>query len=325
MNRNNIYVIVGPTASGKTKLSIELAKKIDACIINADASQFRRGLDIGTAKIKKEEMGQIDHYLIDIIDADEDFSIYDFQLLGRKILNREIEKRDIIIVGGSGLYINALLFDYDLSSEKRDKSEEKYKDLSNQELYEMLCSLNIELAQKTHFNNRNRVIRYLELAQSDSLPKKDPVLLYDNVHIYFIDRDRTELYDSINKRTIEMLESGWIEEVKGLKEKGINLNKIKEIGYKEINDYLNGLIDKDKLIEIISQKTRNYAKRQVTWFKHQIDCKFIQSINDIDVINDSIVVSLKTNLLINSQNENYYLISTLLKIYKKFLKEKKEY
>ena len=126
MNNNSIYVIVGPTASGKTKLSIELAKRLNACIINADASQFRRGLDIGTAKIKTFEMEGIDHYLIDIIDTTEEFSIYDFQVLGRKILNREIEKRNVIIVGGSGLYINALLFDYDLSSEARDKSEEKY-------------------------------------------------------------------------------------------------------------------------------------------------------------------------------------------------------
>ena len=156
---------------------------------------------------------------------------------------------------------------------------------TNEELYDLLDKLNHELALKTHPNNRNRVERYLEIAKSDSESKKEPVLLYDAT-IYCIDRERSELYDRINRRVLKMMDEGWIDEVKGLREKGIDLNKIKEIGYKEIGEYLDGLMTRDELIEKISQKTRNYAKRQMTWFRHKIDCKFISKINDviIDVI-----------------------------------------
>ena len=283
--KNKVYVIAGPTGSGKTELSIKLAKRINGCVINADASQFRRDLNIGTAKITSAEMDGIDHYMIDIIDPITNFSIYDFQEMGRKILNRELEKRNVIVVGGSGLYINALLFDYDLSTKKRDFDNHQYDEYTNEELYDLLDKLNHELALKTHPNNRNRVERYLEIAKSDSEPKKEPVLLYDAT-IYCIDRERSELYDRINRRVLKMMDEGWIDEVKGLREKGIDLNKIKEIGYKEIGEYLDGLMTQDELIEKISQKTRNYAKRQMTWFRHKIDCKFISKINDkiIDVI-----------------------------------------
>jgi len=275
-----VYCIAGPTGSGKTDLSISLAKKVNGCVLNADASQFRKDLNIGTAKITKEEMQGIDHYMIDIIDANQDFSIYDFQKMGREILNRELEKRNVIVVGGSGLYINALLFDYDLSSEKREIDDSKYINMNNDELYSLLKSIDPVLAAKTHPNNRNRVERYLELVTSESTPKKEPVLLYD-AYFYCINRDREELYDRINKRVLVMMENGWVEEVKSLIKNGVQLDKIKEIGYKEINDYLENKLSYDDLIQIISQKTRNYAKRQMTWFRHKLDCAFITNLEEI--------------------------------------------
>lgn len=279
---NKVYVIVGPTASGKTDLSIKLAKKINACIINADASQFRKDLNIGTAKISKKEMDGIDHYLIDIIDANDDFSIYDFQKMGRNILNDELKKRNVVVVGGSGLYINALLFDYDLSSEKRDFNNDKYNCYSNEELFNKLVEINPELAKKTHPNNRNRVERYMELSFSDSIPKKEPVLLYD-AFIYCIDLNRDELYERINKRVLLMMEMGWVDEVKGLINNNVDISKIKEIGYKEIVEFINGKCSYEELVAIIAQKTRNYAKRQMTWFRHKTPCKFIKNLEEIDI------------------------------------------
>ena len=236
-----LIIICGATAVGKTAFSIELAKAIDAEIINADASQFKKYLNIGTAKITLEEMNGIKHHLIDIINPCDDFSISDYQLLGRFKID-EINKagKNIIICGGSGLYIDALVNDYQLNAKKSNHhlDEEAYKNYSNIELYNILEELDPHLASLTHPNNRNRVLRYIERAKDgDSIKNDNNKPIYDCMYL-LLNRNRDDLYNRINQRTKLMLENGWIDECINLKNKGFDLNNIKEIGYKEIGKYL---------------------------------------------------------------------------------------
>lgn len=277
-----VIVIVGPTGVGKTKLSIDIAKKYNCEIINADQSQMRKELNIGTAKITHEEMQGVKHHLIDFLDPISEYSIKDFQDDARKI----IDSLDCVplIVGGSGLYVDALITDYDLSVEKRSETiEDKYLDLSNEELYNKLYNLNMEAALKTHPNNRKRVLRYLEIVtEKGKLVDKDNLPFY-NALIIFLNKERKELYNNINIRCEKMLNDGWIEEVRELKEKKYDINLIKEIGYKDINNYLNGNISYNDLIIKVQQDTRHYAKRQITWFKNKMNCIEVQ--NDDNVLN----------------------------------------
>ncbi len=266
-----VVVIVGPTGVGKTKISINLAKKYNSEIINCDQSQMRKLLNIGTAKITKKEMLGVKHYLIDFLDPICDYSIKDFQDDARNIIDKMNNLP--IIVGGSGLYVDALITEYDLSNKQRDNNIEiQFNDLSNKELYDKLYELNSEAALKTHPNNRKRVLRYLEIVmENGSLIKKENVPYYDAL-IIFLNKDREILYNDINKRCDLMIEEGWIEEVKKLKDLGIDISKIKEIGYQEINDYLENLITYEYALEKIKQDTRRYAKRQITWFRNKMDC-----------------------------------------------------
>lgn len=267
-----LIVISGPTAVGKSSLSIKIAKKFNGEIINADASQFKRGLNIGTAKITKEEMEDVKHHLIDIIDASDEFSINDYQALARKTIDDIVSRNKLpIIVGGSGLYIDALISDYELNANKSDHKllEEQYKNYSNEELYKLLEDLNKELASHTHPNNRNRVIRYIERAkQGSNFENHSAKLLYDCMFL-FLNKDRKLLYDSINQRTIDMINNNWIEECISLRNQGVDLSKIKEIGYKEIGLYLDNELSKEEMIDLIQKETRHYAKRQITWFKNK--------------------------------------------------------
>ena len=284
-----VIVIVGPTGVGKTKISIQIAKKFDCEIINADQSQMRKELNIGTAKITNEDMQNIKHYLIDFLPPISDYSIKDFQDQGRAIIDEM--KKTPLIVGGSGLYVDALITHYDLSAEKRsDSNEDKYQELSNEELYNKLYSLNPDAALKTHPNNRKRVLRYLEII----LDKGKLVDIinepYYDALIIFLNNDREILYSNINKRCEIMFEEGWIEEVKQLKDKGYNIDLIKEIGYKDINNYLDNNITYDELLNKIKQDTRHYAKRQITWFKNKMNCH--------EIINNDLAFE-KVCLLIN--------------------------
>lgn len=266
-----VVVIVGPTGVGKTKISIQIAKKFDCEIINADQSQMRKELNIGTAKITNDDMQNIKHHLIDFLPPISDYSIKDFQDQGRSIINEM--KKIPLIVGGSGLYVDALITNYDLSAEKRSINvEDKYQELSNEELYNKLYSLNPEAALKTHPNNRKRVLRYLEIIlEKGKLVDIINEPYYDSL-IIFLNNDREILYSNINKRCEIMFEEGWIEEVKQLKKKGYNIDLIKEIGYKDINNYLDNNITYDELLNKIKQDTRHYAKRQITWFKNKMNC-----------------------------------------------------
>ena len=274
---SKIYVIVGPTACGKTKVSIELARYLNAEIINADAVQVYKDVNIGTAKITQSEMEGIKHYLIDYVPLDKKYTIYDYQKDGRNILNKLInENKNIVIVGGSGLYIKSLLYDYNLEPEI--KNNNNYEELTNEELKKLVN--NIDSNNDIHINNRKRLLRYLEhynntgkIIKNNELKDKP---LYD-FKIIYLKPNRKELYNIINNRVDEMIKNGLIEEAKYLFNKNINTNSI--IGYKELNEYFKGNISLEEAIELIKKNTRHYAKRQLTWINNQFKDKIEIDVN----------------------------------------------
>ena len=274
-----VIVITGPTAVGKTDISIELVKLFNGEIINCDASQFRKRLDIGTAKIDLSKV-EVVHHLIDIIEPTESFSIKDYQVLARNKIDELLTKNVLpFLVGGSGLYINSVLGDYRLENSGRNPDfSNQYKNFSNEDLHKLLESLDYESSVKIHHNNRRRVLRALEssiLGDKISEKQEGNNYRYDSLIICLI-CERERLYERINKRVDIMLDNGWLEEVISLRNEGIDLNSIKDIGYKELNQYLNNEFTLDETKEIIKQKTRNYAKRQITWFKNKMPCHFIE-------------------------------------------------
>jgi tRNA dimethylallyltransferase len=274
-----VVVLTGPTAVGKTAFSLSIAKYLGTEIINTDASQFRKGLDIGTAKIDLKET-DVPHHLIDFLDPEAEFSIKDFQDLARKKI-AELHSLGMIplLVGGSGLYINAALGDYKLDSPGRNLDfEKKYAGYSNAELHGLLARLDPPAAEKIHPNNRRRVLRALELAEageriSENLSGRK--LLYDALVICLV-TDRATLYERINRRVGEMIKNGWLDEIRTLLAKGIDFSKIKDIGYKELAEYVVNGGDLELVLDDIRKKTRNYAKRQMTWFKNQMACVFVE-------------------------------------------------
>lgn len=271
-----ILVITGPTAVGKTKLSIELAKKYNGEIINADAVQVYKGLDIGSAKVTEEEKEGIPHYLLSIKEVDEDYTIYHYQKDCREKI-KEIQDRGKIpiIVGGTGLYIKAALYDYKLTEEKE---KDTYDNLTNEELYKKLTELDKDIIIDK--NNRRRLIRainyYKENNKSINKNKTDK-LLYDALFIG-LTTDRQILYNKINKRVDKMIENGLIDEVKSFYDKGVKTKPLlNAIGYKEVYSYLDGNISKEEMIEKIKQNSRHYAKRQYTFFNHQLKIKWFET------------------------------------------------
>lgn len=270
-----VVVITGPTAVGKTKISIEVAKLLDGEIISADSAQVYKGLDIGTAKIKEDEKEGIKHHLIDIIKPDETYDVKRFQDDTRAL----IEKLDYpIIVGGTGLYIKAALYDYDFSDSGRDlKFEKKHEKYNNEELFKLLEEKDYKLSLTTHKNNRRRVLRLLSDHQKEVKKNKD-VPLYD-IKVFELTLPREKLYERINKRVDIMLDEGLLEEVKALKELGHTFNIL---CYKEMNEYLDNNLTYDESVELLKKNTRRYAKRQLTWFRHQMDTTVID-VSDIDL------------------------------------------
>lgn len=268
---NKIIVIIGPTGVGKTRLSIKLAKYLNAVIINADSMQVYRGLDIGTAKIKENEKEGIKHYLFDICDIEEEYNIYKYQKDGRKLLDKfQKEGKNVVLVGGSGLYIKSLLYDYKFQDEEY---KEAYENLTNQELLE-----EIKKYQETdiHVNNRKRLIRELNKIKNNNHLKSDiHKKLYDFLLIG-LTCDREKLYQIVDKRVDLMIEDGLIEEVKALYEKGINSKALKTgIGYKELYSYFEGDISLEEAVKLIKKNTRHFIKRQYTFFKHQMDVTWL--------------------------------------------------
>lgn len=262
-----ILVVVGPTGVGKTRLSIELAKKYDAVIVNADSMQVYRGLDIGTAKIKEEEKENIPHFLFDIVNVLDMYTVYDYQRDVRKILELYKDK-NIILVGGTGLYIKAALFDYRFNDE--DNNTKSYDEYSNDELLEMVKL--IDENTLIHANNRKRLVRRLNKDKSDDNLGNN--LLYDAKFIG-LTTSRDKLYERINERVDEMIDEGLIQEVKSFYDQNIRSKAIMTgIGYKELYQYFDNEISLDEAIDLIKQRTRKYAKRQYTWFNNQMDVKW---------------------------------------------------
>ena len=266
---NKVIVILGPTGVGKTKMSIELAKRLDGEIVNADSMQFYKNLDIGTAKIKEEEKENIPHHLFDIKEVSDDYSIFDYQKDGRKIINDILNRNKTpIIVGGTGLYIKALLYDYKLSYEKENNT---YDELTTEELYNKLLKLDKNIIIDK--NNRRRVIRainyYLENGTSINNNKTDK-LLYNAVFIG-LTTDREILYDIINKRVDKMLSEGLLEEVKYFYDRKVYTKPlINGIGYKELYKYFAKEETLEEAVNKIKQNSRRYAKRQYTFFNNQL-------------------------------------------------------
>lgn len=268
----DIIVIVGPTGVGKTKLSIELAKKLNAEIINGDSVAIYKDLDIGSAKPRLEERENIPHHLIDIRKVEETYSVFDYQKDVRRIIE-EITSRDkrVIIVGGTGLYIKAALYDYHF---KEGTTNYNYEELTNPQLLEKIKSHNPE--KLPHVNNRRRLIRLLnKLENSEKITNQKDKLLYP-IKVIGLTTDRNILYERINKRVEKMKITGLLEEVEGLKDK-FSTSRIlnSAIGYKEFIPYFNEEKSLEEVLEQIKLNSRRYAKRQYTFFRHQLPTTWI--------------------------------------------------
>ena len=277
-----IIVIVGPTGVGKTKLSIELAKRYNAEIINGDAIQVYRGLDIGTAKVREDEKEGIVHHLFDIRDVWEDYSIYDYQIDCRKLIDDITNRgKNVVIVGGTGLYIKSALYDYTL--DKDSSGSEEYEEMETEELYNRLKELDKEIDIDRF--NRRRIVRalnyYLANNRSISENKNGNSLLYDSIFIG-LTTDRDILYERINKRVDTMIENGLLDEVKSFYDKDMRYKPLLGgIGYKELYSYFDGDISYEEAIDLIKRNSRRYAKRQYTFFNNQFDVKWF-SVNFLD-------------------------------------------
>lgn len=288
MNKKiDVVAIIGPTASGKTALSIRLAKEIDGEIINGDSMQIYRHMDIGTAKITEVEMEGIPHHLLDIKEPTEGFSVAEYQRLVRgKIEEIQSRGKMPIIVGGTGLYVQSVLYDFQFAKQEIDETarENYYKELDvlgPEAMYAKLVRLDAAAAATIHPNNTRRVIRALELAELAGVSRAEEQFnrgdmpLYNHL-IIGLDMDREKLYERINLRVELMMEAGLVEEVRALYDAGIrDVQAIKAIGYKELYAHFDGLVSLDEAEEQIKQNSRRYAKRQLTYFRNKMDIEWI--------------------------------------------------
>ena len=285
-----IVVIMGPTGVGKTKLSISLAKRYNAEIINGDSVQIYRGMDIGSAKVTEEEKEGIVHHLFDIKNVNDEYSLYDYQNDARMVINDILSRgKNVIIVGGTGLYIKSALYDYTLAKENSIK--ENYDGISTEELYNKLKEIDKEIEIDQY--NRRRIVRainyYYENNHSISNNKQGNKLLYDAIFIGLTTKDREVLYKRIDERVDKMISCGLIQEVKKFYDKGIRSRPLlNAIGYKELYSYFDGCVTYEEAIRLIKRNSRRYAKRQYTFFNHQFDMKWFDvDFNNFDnTIND---------------------------------------
>ncbi len=263
-----IIVIVGPTGVGKTKLSIELAKKYNAEIINFDSVQVYRKIDIASAKVTEEEKEGIKHHLIDIKDYDEEYSVYDFQIDSRKIIEKlQKENKNIILVGGTGLYVKACLYDYKFSKEE---IKVNYDNLTDKELYNRIIKINKDIVVDK--NNRRRLLRTLINLENDNISNNGNDLLYNNTYFIGLTVPRDMLYERINKRVDLMVKNGLLGEAKYFYNKNKDVKSLKTvIGYKELFRYFDNEISLNDAIDLIKKNSRHYAKRQYTFFNNKMN------------------------------------------------------
>ncbi|MGD6775291.1 tRNA (adenosine(37)-N6)-dimethylallyltransferase MiaA [Sutcliffiella horikoshii] len=287
MGEQKVIVIIGPTAVGKTKTSVELAKSLKGEIISGDSMQIYKTMDIGTAKVKKEEMQGIPHYLIDIKEPQEAYSVAEFQ---REVRNKidEISSRGRIpiIVGGTGLYIQSVLYDYQFSESGKDEEtrlrlEKRSQEIGVDKLHQELTDIDPKSAANIHPNNVRRVIRALEIfyttgkTMSEYQDTQQPEPLYD-IALIGLTMDRERLYERINLRVDMMMKEGLLREVQTLHNNGIrDCQSIQAIGYKELYAYLDGKVTLEQAVDDLKQNSRRYAKRQLTWFRNKMDVTWI--------------------------------------------------
>ena len=303
--KQKVIVICGPTASGKTALSIELAKKINGEIVSADSMQIYKDMDIGTAKPTKEEMQDIKHYLLDFVSPEERYSVAQYKQDAKAAIKEIIAKGKIpIIVGGTGLYIDSLIYEIEYSDIKIDENyrkelEKMAEDKGLDELYKIAMQIDPIAMEKISPNDKKRIMRVLEIykstgktkTQQEEESRKNPVE-YD-YKVFAINWDREILYKRINKRVDIMIEQGLIDEVRNILKKYDKFpTAMQGLGYKEVVDYINGIYTKDEMIEKIKMETRRYAKRQLTWFRKNKQTIWLDGTNDIQNNIDIILESL---------------------------------
>ena len=299
-----VYVIGGPTASGKSNLAVELAKRINGEIISADSMQIYKDMNIGTAKITPEEMQGINHYLIDFVSPDERYSVSSFKKDAEKAIEAILAKGKVpIIVGGTGLYIDSLILGIEFQDEKIDT---EYRESLNkiaeeqglQKLYNMAQAIDPVAMKKISENDKKRIIRVLEIYHKTGKTKTEQELesrkseIKYNYKVFAITMDRQVLYEKIEKRVDKMIEQGLIDEVQGI------LNKYQKfptamqgLGYKEVVEYLENKTTKEEMVEKIKKETRHYAKRQLTWFRKNKNIIWLNGENSIE---DNIDIMIKT-------------------------------
>ena len=295
MEKPKVIVICGPTASGKTKLSIELAKKIDGEIVSCDSMQIYKDMDIGTAKVTEEEAEGIKHYLVDFISPEQRYSVADYKKDAEKAIEKILKKgKTPIVVGGTGLYVDSLLNnikyqEVNLDIEYRNKLEKLAKEKGLDYLYEQAAKIDPEAAKVISKNDKKRIIRILEIYHETGKTKTEQEIesrkeeVPYNYIVFAIDIDREKLYERINKRVDIMIEQGLIQEVDNI------LKKYKEfptsmqgLGYKEVAEYIKGNNTKEEMIDIIKSDTRKYAKRQLTWFRRYKNIIWLNGLEDIN-------------------------------------------
>ncbi|WP_035290385.1 tRNA (adenosine(37)-N6)-dimethylallyltransferase MiaA [Clostridium sp. KNHs214] len=308
---NKLVIIAGPTAVGKTNISIKVAEKIYGEIISADSMQIYKYMDIGSAKITPEEMQGIPHYMIDEVEPNKEFSVAEFKNRGEKCIKEIYNKNKIpMIVGGTGLYINSIIYNYNFTNTDKDEEYREYlhclaEEKGKKYIHSMLKEVDMDSYERLFPNDLKRVVRALEVFKSTGktigeFTKEQEKNLYNipyNLKYYVLNMNREKLYDRINRRVDIMLEKGLIEEVIKLRNMGYNSNmqSMKGIGYKEILYYLEGNISLDEAIYLIKKGSRNYAKRQLTWFRKDPRAVWInkEDFNDEEEIINFIVEHTK--------------------------------
>jgi tRNA dimethylallyltransferase len=295
--KNDIIVITGPTASGKTGLSVALAKKLNTEIVSADSMQLYENMDIGTAKVTASEMQGVKHHMVDCVSPMTNYSVNDYVCDATVAIDGILEKgKTPIIVGGTGLYINSLIYNFNLTEAKSDLNlRAELENETAEKLLTMLTEFDPETAKKLHPNNKRRIVRAIEMYKTSGITMSEQIEITKKApqkyssKIFALTMDREKLYDRINLRVDTMIEKGLVIEVQKLLKMGIppTNTAMQAIGYKEIVNYINHEISLDEAIEIIKQESRRYAKRQLTWFRRDGNVQWI-NVDEYENVNDII-------------------------------------